>query len=131
MVCLDTSFIIDILRGDTKAVALKKELEKNHEFQTIAVPTIIELLRGLHSVHLKTNEKQQIEAFLDAMTALPLDKESAIKAGNIEVELIRRGQTMEIGDVMIGAIALHYGEMLVTKNIKHFQRIKGLSIQGY
>lgn len=131
MVCLDTSFIIDIMRENTEAIQLRKKLERSNDSLAIASPTIIELIRGLDSVNLKEMEKDKIEEFINLVTTLSLDKKSAVRAGGIDVELIREGEKVDIEDVMIAAIAITNNEKLITRNKKHFERIKNLEIESY
>ncbi|OGJ17383.1 hypothetical protein A3K73_06190 [Candidatus Pacearchaeota archaeon RBG_13_36_9] len=97
----------------------------------MASPTIIELIRGLDSLNLRETEKDRIEDFISLVTTLSLDRKSAIKAGNIDSELIKKGEKIDIEDVMIAAIAITNNERLVTRNEKHFSRIKNLEIETY
>ncbi len=131
MVCLDTTFIIDILRNNREAVLKKENLENSSESITIASPTIIELIRGLSSVNVKLNEREKIKDFIDSVITLPLDKQSAIESGNIELSLIKNGEKIELEDILIGAIAIVNNEILLTRNKKHFDKIKGLKIESY
>ena len=52
---------------------------------------------------------------------LPLDKESAILAGEIELNLKEKGIVIELEDIMIAAISIQNNEALITKNLKHFE----------
>ncbi|HJX50287.1 MAG TPA: PIN domain-containing protein, partial [Candidatus Nanoarchaeia archaeon] len=110
MVCLDTSFIVDIMRECPEAIQLKDKLEKSSNSLAIASPTIIELIRGLDSLNLRETEKDRIEDFISLVTTLSLDRKSAIKAGNIDSELIKKGEKIDIEDVMIAAIAITNNE---------------------
>lgn len=131
MVCLDTTFIIDLLKNNRKAVAVREKLEKSSESITIASPTIIELIRGLKSVHTKEDEKEKIDKFIVSVTTLSLDKESAILAGNIENDLVKKGEIIDLEDIMIAAISITNNEKLLTRNEKHFKKIKNLEIETY
>ena len=131
MVCLDTSFIIDLMRDNPQAVNTKQRLEKINESLTIASPTIIELIRGLETIRLGKREKENINEFMNSVATLPLDKKSAIKAGNIELELMKKGQKIDIEDLMIGAITIVNKEKLITRNEDHFNRIKELDYETY
>jgi predicted nucleic acid-binding protein len=62
---------------------------------------------------------------------LPLDLESAFLAGDIQKELIRKGEIIDPEDCMIAGIALKSNEPLLTRNLKHFKRIPGLQVETY
>ena len=135
MVCLDTSFIIDILRGKISISEVKNKFDSLNEQIFIPSPAIIELVRGLYlrdSIkNIKENEKENINNFLSSFQVLDLRKESAIKTGEIEAELRNMGEIIDLEDIMIGAIALTNNETVITKNKKHFKKIKNLRIESY
>jgi len=131
MVCLDTSFIIDIWRGKPEAIAIKNTLKQQEEIFTIATPVIMELAAGAQLSERIESEKQKIRQFLLDNTILHFDAESAFRAGEIRADLEKRGEEIDAEDIMIGAIAIQNGETVVTRNVKHFKKIKGLKIQGY
>lgn len=110
---------------------MKEKLENSGELLFIPSPAIMELASGAHrSIRIET-EKQKIEQFLSENSVLDFDAESAFRAGEIEAELEQKGQTIDPEDIMIGAIALQNNESLVTRNVKHFEKIKGLRIEAY
>lgn len=45
--------------------------------------------------------------------------------------LRKQGQLIEDFDILIGATALDYDMTLVTENVKHMSRIKGISIENW
>ena len=134
MVCLDSSAIIDILRKRLEFEQLKVKFGKD-EIIKIPSPAIIEVIRGLYLnqniPNVQENEKEKINKLFSSFPILDLDKESAILAGEIEANLINRGETIDMEDIMIGAIVKQNGEKLLTRNVKHFERIKGLEVDGY
>ncbi len=135
MVCLDSSVVIDILRGKESVEEIEKKFDSSNEEVFIPSPVIIEIIRGIYlkdSIkNIKENEKDKISEFLSSFGVLDLDKESAIKTGEIEAELTNRGDLIDIEDIMIAAIAIKNEETLLTKNKKHFERINDLKIEGY
>ena len=131
MVCLDTSFIIDLLRGNNKIQSLVRQLGGSSEDISVASPTIVEIVRGLKIGNFREGESEKVNELLSSLNVLNLDKESAILAGNVEADLIRKGEIIELEDILIGAIALHNNQTLITKNHKHFSRIKNLKVMGY
>ena len=135
MVCLDSSVIIDILRGKESVKEIENKFDYGGEEILIPSPVIVELIRGIYlkdSIkNIKDDEKEKINNFLSSFIVLDFDKKSAIKTGEIEAYLINNGETIDLEDIMIGAIAKQNGERLITRNIKHFQRVKGLEIENY
>jgi len=131
MVCLDSSFVIDFLRGRESAKRLYKKLISINEVISLPSPVIMEIIGGAHLSRRKAEEIEKINEFLESIITLNFDKKSAILAGEIESNLIKKGNQVENEDIMIGAIALQNNETLVTGNAKHFERIKGLKIESY
>lgn len=131
MVLLDTSYLIDYMRGKEEAKKLYEKLsEKGEEFHVPSI-AIMEIANGAYGKNKKDDEIGQIKEFLASFSILSFDQESAWKAGEIEAFLGRKGEIIEPEDIMIGAIALQNGEILVTRNAKHFDRIEGLALEKY
>lgn len=128
MVYLDTSFIIDLLRGDKSIKNKLKQLEKPLKITTTSV---MEIITGSELSNNKSSEKEKIKELLQSLIVVPFDKKCAIKAGVIEAKLIKSGKRIEIEDVMIAATAIVNNDVLVTRNIKHFEKIKDLKIERY
>lgn len=62
----------------------------------------------------------------------PLDHSSALLAGEILGKSTREGKTIDALDTMIAAIAISHGcNVIVTRNISHFDRIKGIDVESY
>ena len=51
--------------------------------------------------------------------------------GDIRWQLERSGQKLDSMDLLIGATALHGGFVLVTGNVKHFERIPNITIENW
>ena len=130
MVCIDTSFIIDLFRGQSFAKSEMAKLEANDEIVSVASPTIMELISNA-TLNENKKEKEEIIKFLSSVIILNLEKESAILSGEIEAHLMLAGETIGIVDIMIGAIAKHNNETLITRNKKHFEKIPGLKVISY
>lgn len=131
MVCLDTSFIVDLLRGNEEINEIKNQIDEEGLEITISSPTIMEITKGLEIGKVREGEKEKVAELISMLPILDFDKESAILAGKIEAELLRRGDVIDLEDIMIGGIAISNGEQLLTRNIKHFEKIKDLEIWDY
>lgn len=130
MVCLETTFVIDILRGRPEAKELLEELLAEDEFLTVSAPTVMEIVTGA-GLGRSASELDAVQKFLSSVAVLPLDQESAISAGETNAHLILSGDTVPPMDIMIAAIAKHHGQTLVTKNVKHFSRMPGVDVVSY
>jgi predicted nucleic acid-binding protein len=67
----------------------------------------------------------------DLMTALqvhPVSAEVARSAGRLDGNLTKRGEPIAFPDILIGVTALELGYSVVTRNLRHFQRIPGLTV---
>ncbi len=135
MVCLDTTFLVDVLRGSEQAKEVEERLAKQHAQITVAAPSVMELVKGLYldaaAQNVKEQERSHILDILSSFVVLSLDQRSAILAGEIEAMLVNNGLMLDVEDIMIAAIAITHGEPLITRNTKHFERIPNLNILNY
>lgn len=60
-----------------------------------------------------------------------LAQEEAERAGDLLADLESRGETIGIEDVLIGATALVHDLVVATRNVKHFDRIEGLTVESW
>ncbi|MBN8249558.1 MAG: type II toxin-antitoxin system VapC family toxin [Verrucomicrobia bacterium] len=61
----------------------------------------------------------------------PLTDGVAWRAAEVFRELRRSGSMTGENDLWIAATALEAGEVLVTRNVKHFRGIRGLNVMTY
>lgn len=130
MVCLDATFLVDLLRGDEKATALTKDWRDANESVSIPAPALVEVASGAAMEH-SGKAARVVESLARELMVLPLNKEAALCAGRINAELILVGEMIGLVDVMIAAITMEHSEVLVTRNLRHFERIAGLELEGY
>ena len=65
------------------------------------------------------------------MNILGLNAKSAAKAGEVQGKLIKEGKMIDPEDAMITGIALLNNEIILTKNVEHFSRVRDLKIETY
>lgn len=131
MVCLETTFIIDVLRGENSVIPLEEKISKSEEIVTVASPTIMEIIAGALQSSRPEEEKQKVINCISTLKTLDFGSTEAHVAGQILANLIKKGEMIEITDVMIGAVAKENNQTLLTKNVKHFSKIKDLKIETY
>ena len=125
---LDTSFVIDFLKGRKNAVEKMISITENQIHFAIAAPTLAEISSGL--VYADNDKKEKAMDFLKSQIVLPLDESSAIIAGEIDGKLAKRGLKIEMMDSLIAGIAISNNEPIVTRD-SHFERIEGLKTEKY
>jgi tRNA(fMet)-specific endonuclease VapC len=69
--------------------------------------------------------------FVSAIIELPLDRAGAEAAANIRAALERQGALIGPYDMLIAGQAIACGLILVTGNIREFQRVKGLKLESW
>ncbi len=128
---LDTTFIIDLMNNDIKAVEKLRDLQKRGEAQIISSITIFELFSGLGHSKKQEKEKTKIINALRGQLIIHLDQDAAEKAGFIDGSLRKEGKAIGPLDTMIAGIALVKKEKVLTRNRKDFERIPGLEVESY
>ena len=117
-VLLDSTIVIDLLRGHRPALAFVESLGS---IPVASEVTRVEVLRGVRS-----GERRLTERLLGTFDWLALDEPIARRAG----ELGRRWRASHRGiataDLVIAASALEHGLDLATLNVRHFPMFDGL-----
>lgn len=125
-VLLDTDIFSEILKGINQSVAAKaSSYHSTLGYYTICTITVLEIVKGWHKRQ-REDKIQQFFAEIIEAEVLTLQLSDAELAGRIYADLERTGQPIGLADSMIAAIALQQDLTLVTGNLSHYQRIRGL-----
>lgn len=127
---LDTSFLIDVLRGEKTVEEAVRTVDERGVARVSSV-TVMELWEGIHLADSSEQERTVVKNLLTDVRELPFDRECATTAGELNVALQRAGSPIEDADVMIAATALVHDVPVVTNNTDHFERIDDLEILAY
>jgi tRNA(fMet)-specific endonuclease VapC len=90
----------------------------------ISVITRAELLYGLKRLPASHRLHAGVRQFLRIVRTLPWDAEAADLYADIRHQLVTAGQPIGELDMMIAAQAVSAGAVLVTNNMRHFERIE-------
>ncbi|MEM3700762.1 MAG: type II toxin-antitoxin system VapC family toxin [Candidatus Bathyarchaeia archaeon] len=127
-VIIDTDIMVDLLRGKEKVVAFIADLEKRGLTLSTTSINAFELFYGACKSKKKLQNLAAARKLLGRLIVLKLGLKSAEKAGQIYAELEGAGQPVGLRDVMVGAIAMVGGCAMVTRNVVHLKKIKGLNL---
>lgn len=119
-VVVDTSVLIDVLRGDPAAAAVLREARLHGPLHASEV-TRLEVLAGMRG-----KEAERTRALLGACTWHPLDEGLAEIAGELGRLWLPGNRGIDSADLAIAATAVSLGAELLTRNVKHFPMFAGL-----
>lgn len=130
MPCLETDFLVALNRNQKDAIAKLKALYASGSELTITPISAYELMFGAY----KSGSEQRVahaEEIIKAANMLEFDFYAAKEAGKISHELEKSGGKIGDMDTLTAAIALRHGEEIITRNTKHFGKVKGLGIEKW
>lgn len=128
MVCLETSFLVDLLRGRAAARSVMEELDSAGTRPTLTPVVAAEVWVGAEIG--SSDERAAAATLLESLTWLPFTRAAARRAGGIRAELMDEGTPIGITDAMIAGLAIEHDETLVTRD-EHFERVVGLRTRTY
>ncbi|TGS45096.1 MULTISPECIES: type II toxin-antitoxin system VapC family toxin [unclassified Mesorhizobium] len=124
---LDTNAVIAVIKGDASLLALLKQ----HTPQDFSLSAIVahELYYGAERSQRRAENLARIEAL--QFPVLEFDREDARHAGEIRATLAALGTPIGPYDALIGGQARARSLILITRNVREFERINGLSIETW
>jgi tRNA(fMet)-specific endonuclease VapC len=128
--CLDTDFLVAILRGKEIAERKMAEMDREGRHSTTAI-NAFELFYGAYKSNQRLTNVEKTRALLERVDVLPFELGSSERAGEILAGLSARGDSIDFRDAMIAGIARANGLTLVTRNKEHFARVKELKIEPW
>ncbi|NET54080.1 MAG: type II toxin-antitoxin system VapC family toxin [Merismopedia sp. SIO2A8] len=127
---LDTCVISDFIKNEPGTVAKIKQTPPTD----IAVSsiTVMELHYGLRLNPQRAKKlKPVISSFLDSIIVLPFGIGEGTNAAHIRAVLKPQGQPIGAYDVLIAATALQHKLIMVTANLREFERVPELQIENW
>ena len=122
---LDTNIITAFLKKDLRVASRVSDYLEYFDRLTINIISYYEILRGLKD--LRNEEKlKKFEEFVQENELVSIRKETVVKAAEIYAYLKKQGNLIEDADILMASIAIVEDLVLITNNIKHFERIESL-----
>jgi predicted nucleic acid-binding protein len=128
---LDTSFIIDILRGEDSAEERLTIIERTNTPEKVAAITVLEVYEGIIGAEKPEQERSRVMRVLDSKHVISSDFGVMKHAGELSGKLRHSGEAIDREDCVIAATAINESEPVLTRNKSHFDRIPGLDVQTY
>lgn len=130
-VLLDTSFLIDLLGGDPRAVSLASNVDLQGEPLRLPSPALYELWRGVaESLH-QARERAKVEELLAAYEVAVFDERDARSAGELQASLMRKGGTLGTVHVEVAGMAAARSEALLASDPGLLRLAPVVPVRGY
>jgi tRNA(fMet)-specific endonuclease VapC len=127
---LDTCVVSDFVKGEESTLKKLKSISPADIF--ISSLTVMELKYGL-AINPQRAVKIQplIETFLNSITILTFGSKEAEQSAEIRSILKISGSPIGAYDVLIAATAITHNHIVVTSNVREFQRVPNLQIENW
>ncbi|MFZ0641075.1 MAG: PIN domain-containing protein [Candidatus Acidiferrales bacterium] len=130
---LDSSVIIDAeRRGETVERLIERIVSATGDQDAaLSAVGLTEIVHGIYRAstpQIRTRREAFLSELLADLTVYPYTQETAMLAGKLDGEQQSKGVVVPFADLLIGATALALGFSVLTVNVRHFQRIPGLSV---
>ncbi|MEE6286844.1 PIN domain-containing protein [Georgenia sp. MJ173] len=120
-VLVDTSILIDVLRGERAAATALRDARASGVLHASEV-TRVEVLAGM-----RPQESDATRALFGAFAWHPLDERVADIAGDLGRRWLPSHRGIDSADLVIAATAIAIDARLLTRNVKHFPMFRGLA----
>ena len=130
MYLLDTNICIYIIKKKPIEV-LKKLKTKSKNDIYISSITVAELEYGVAKSDYPEKNKISLIEFLSIFKILNFDDNDAVEFGMIKADLTKKGKIIGPMDLLIAAQAKSKKLILVTNNIKEFERVIDIKVENW
>lgn len=126
---LDTNICIYVQKNKNTNVLTK--FKENFSHLGISIITYAELKLGVEKSEQKEKNANALDKFVRFLEIIPFDVKAANEYGCIRAKLEKAGRKIGDNDMLIAASAKAENVILVTNNIREFERVEGLKIENW
>lgn len=126
---LDTNIVIYVIKR--RPLEVLDTFNRHAGQLCISSITLAELLHGAEKSAQPEHNLQQVDNFISRLEVLTYDHKAAAHYGDIRATLERKGTPIGINDLHIAGHARSNGLILVTHNLREFERIEGLRTENW
>jgi len=126
---LDTNICIFTIKNKPQIV--RESFNRHHDQLCISAVTLMELVYGAEKSASPEKNLSIVEGFAARLEVLPFDNDAAAHTGMIRSELAKSGKPIGPYDCLIAGHARSRGFIVVTNNIREFERVPGLRVEDW
>lgn len=126
---LDTNIVIYVIKR--KPISALEIFNRHAGQLSISSITLAELIHGAEKSEQTEKNLRLVEDFTSRLVVLDYDTKAAAHYGNIRADLEKSGQMIGVNDLHIAGHARSEGLILVTNNLREFERASGLRLENW
>lgn len=132
MYLLDTNILSELIKKKPNAQLLARlELESPYTLYTSCICIMKLRFGSALRVDYEQFWQKITREIISKVHILSIGEKESLAAGDILADLRKAGQIIGLEDVLISASALTRQYTVVTANIRHFSRIRGLHLENW
>ena len=125
----DTNIVIYVIKE--RPIRALEVFNLHADLMCISSITYAELLHGVEKSAKPEHNLRQVEDFISRLEVLDYGIKAAAHYGEIRADLEKRGKTIGINDLHIAGHARSEAMVLVTNNLREFDRVDGLRLDNW
>ena len=126
---LDTNIVIYVIKR--RPPEAREIFNRHHSRMAISAVTLAELVHGAEKSSDPARNLDVIDDFCSRLAVLPYTARAAQHYGAIRATLEREGRPIGVNDLHIAGHARSEGLLLVTNNLREFERVGGLLVENW
>ncbi len=126
---LDTNIVIYVIKQ--RPIGVLTLFNQQQGRMAISAITLAELVHGAEKSQFSERNLSVVEDFCSRLNVLPYADAAAYHYGSIRAVLEQAGQIIGVNDLHIAAHARSQGLVLVTNNMREFERVPGLMLENW
>ena len=126
---LDTNIVIYVIKR--RPIEALGVFNAHAGQMCISSITLAELIHGVEKSSMVTKNLRKVEDFVSRLEILPYENTAASHYGDIRADLEKKGTVIGVNDLHIAAHARSEGQILVSNNVREFERVEGLRLENW
>jgi tRNA(fMet)-specific endonuclease VapC len=129
--CFDTDVLSAVIRRDPPLALIRRLAQTPPEQQFTTAVALGELLYGAAKRGSATLTRKVRDLVTGALLVVPFDERAAEVYGPLRAQLESAGRRLDEPDLRIASIARSRELILVTGNLRHFNRVPDLEVENW
>ncbi len=126
---LDTNIAIYVIKR--RPIEMLKTFNQHAGQLCISSITLAELLHGVEKSRFVEQNLKNVENFISRLEVLEYGYKATSHYGDIRADLERKGTSIGVNDLHIAGHARSEGLIIVTNNVREFERVPGLRLENW